>query len=299
VVSATITAVSTTTIANSLLTGAAALLVVVSSSGCFLPVSTAAPQSATTVGKGNVGATLYGEFPTVDLLSTQTDDDDDSEGYGMAPLPTATFQLAYGITDKADLEVALDGVLYIIIPLPLGGSIGGRLQLIDRDKFAVAASGRVGYVGLGVNDSLESDSEREVGVSAAYTSITMTAQFMPRGFFRPAAAMTFMPARVTNEIRGETPENFTATTMSVTLTGMLGLGPLEAGPFINLVHFSSPNLAGTTSFATGGIMLALRGSKDREQPEPLQPPPVDPGESWDAEPGGDAPAGDAPPSDWQ
>ena len=275
-----------------------ALVVAAPSSGCFLPISTAAPQSATTVGKGNMGATIYGEFPTVDLLSTQTDDAEESDGYGLAPLPTTTFQLAYGITDKADLEVALDGVLYIIIPLPLGGSIGGRLQLIDRDRFAVAASGKVGYVGLGVNGEPDSDPDGEVGVSAAYTAITMTAQFMPRGFFRPAAAMTFMPARVTNEIKGETPENFMATTMSITLTGMLALGPVEAGPFVNLVYFSSPNLAGTATFATGGIMIALRGRKDRPEPAPLQPPVDDPG--WDAEPGGAAPAGDdATPGDWQ
>ncbi len=248
--------------------------------GCFLPVSTAAPQSALTVGKGSMGATLYSEFPTLDLLATQTDEDPDQEGYITAPMPTATFQLGYGITDRLDLEVAVDGVLYFVLPLPLGGSIGGRYQVLDRGNIALAASARLGYVGLGTSDS---GSEGDVSVSAAYGAITLASQLFPRGVFRPGLAFSVMPASITNEIKGSAADRYFATAASVTFTAGLGLGPLEVGPFANLVYFASPNLHGTTTLATGGLMLALR--HQRRRPEPSVRDSVDPDE-WQKPPEG-------------
>jgi hypothetical protein len=70
---------------------------------CALPLSTGAPQSASTVGKSNVGVTAYAEAPTVDLQAAtdgQSGSDDE-----FSPAPAVTTEAAYGLTDRLDLEL--------------------------------------------------------------------------------------------------------------------------------------------------------------------------------------------------
>ncbi len=250
------------------------LLLMATSTGCFLPLSTAAPQSARTLGQGQFGVTFYAEMPTLDLLASQTDAQD--EEYAIAPFPTATAQIGVGVTDSLDIEAALDGQLWFyVLPLPLGGSLGARYQVLYNQDMAIAVAGRVGYVGFGVSEVDETTDVTET-VSATYGVLTGVIQAMPDRVFRPSLAVSVIPASVKNEIINEAAENYGAVSTAATITLAIGAGPLEVGPFVNLVYFNSPNLSGTASFATGGVSIALRQQKKKKK-SPAVAEPAPPG----------------------
>ena len=243
--------------------------------GCFLPVSTAAPQSASTVGAGSAGVTMYGEFPTLDLLGTETQATSEVD-YAIAPLPTMTLAAAYGLGERLDVEVGLDGVMYIVLPLPLGGSIGLRYQAVDSPGLALALFGRAGYVGLGVSDAEENDPNSTHSVTATYGQAGVVAQARALGPFRPGLALAIMPARVHNEIKSETAENFGAVAASATVNLTFAIGWFEATPFVNFVAFDSPNLKGRHAFATFGTAFSIRPQKAPRPPVAEAAPPAGP-----------------------
>lgn len=242
--------------------------------GCFLPVSTAQPQSATSLGKGGIAVMTGSEFPTIDLVSTQSDDNLPNDEYGLAPLPTMTLGVGYGLSENLDLIAGFDSVLYIVLPLPLGAWVGGRLQLDMKKNLDVAVYARTGFVSLDDEDNVDN-------LRASYGQIGAIATLWPTDGFRPSASFSVMPAFVENTLKSSTKESFTTMSMNLTLTAMIGFGPVEVGPFVNFVYFRSPNLAGTAFFPTGGMMFSLRSRKARKpssaaaaiQAPPGGPPP--------------------------
>ena len=250
---------------------------------CWLPVSTAAPQPATTVGKGHFGATFYSEFPTLDLLASQTEA---GNSYALAPTPTMTAQIAYGVHENVDIELAVDGAYYLIIPLPLGGSAGVRYHLVNTPDVNVALAARIGTVGLGVSDTSDT-TDAEVGASADYVAGTVSAELVPSPGIRPGVALSLMPAEVHNEFDTGTAENFSALATSLTARVNLVFGPVHIGPFANLVYFRSPSFRGSRGFVTGGMMLSLRPAKN--PPAPPAPPPVPAPTPWEPGPWEPAP----------
>lgn len=242
-----------------------ALVLVTTSSGCFLPLSTAAPQSATTVGKGRLGATFYGEMPTADLLASENPTGED---FATAPSPTMTFQVAYGLADSFDLEAALDGQMWLfLVPLPLGASIGGRLAIAESETLAVAAAGRIGSI----SGEAELDNGGDnVGGSATYGSLTLTGQLNPRGAVRPGAALSYLPASVKYDPEGQGTEHFSAHAVALTGSLTFALGNLEVAPFANLTYLTSDRIDGAW-VSTGGLSIA--GRPRRRPPAPAPPPP--------------------------
>lgn len=225
--------------------------------GCYLPLGTAAPQPATTVGQGNLGASFHAEVPVVDLLATQTEDGGGSD-YELSPFPTASLEVAFGLGDRLDLEVGLDGTLYFwLLPMPLGASAGLRGMVRETDALAFALAGRVGYVGLGVEDEVERTGE-DLAVSALYGKVTGAAQLNPRGAFRPGLALSILPAQVRNDALDDAERRFGAMSASATVHATIAVRGVHIGPFVNFVYFDSPNLRGSEGFVSGGIFLALR-----------------------------------------
>src|SRR6185295_18585169 len=105
---------------------------------CILPVSTGAPQPATTVGQGHIGVALNGEAPVLDLIAKDTGSGSGSNGYtstyGESPAAAGSLTFAYGIGPDTDLEIAGEGAFYYyILPLPTGISAGIRQHLIGSD----------------------------------------------------------------------------------------------------------------------------------------------------------------------
>ncbi len=221
-------------------------------------MSTGAPQSATTVGKGEVGLTAYAEAPTVDLQASS--EDPYTGDYDYSPLPTMSVEAAFGLTDNLDLELGLDGVLYFVVPVPLGASLGLRQQVVDMPELAVAINARVGYVQLTENSS---NSEVREEFDGVYGKLTGVARYNPHGVVRPGIALTLAPARVYLDRANETPTHYDARSATLSATLAIALGNFELGPFANLVAFDSPRLQGGAVFYTGGFMFAWRPEKVR------------------------------------
>src|SRR5688572_17569584 len=115
------------------LTVAAALAsCAVLSAACSIPLGAAMPQSATTLGHGNVGGALKMQWPDINPTSYALPDGSGSGlvlGTGQAPM---SLEMSYGLTDFLDVEASLDGAFVYILPLPMGVSAGARVQVVEQ-----------------------------------------------------------------------------------------------------------------------------------------------------------------------
>jgi len=240
-------------------------------SGCVLPFGTAAPQPSTTAGKGRFTLGGRAEIPTIDLLESEQDDE-----FDVTPFPVVSFEVGYGIHERLDLEVSLDTAVYIIAPLPLGGSGGFRAQVFRSSQMATSFAARVGYVGVSSGDSDPNDGQGRT-VSAVYGSGSLSTSFNPDGWLSPGISLNYYGASVKDD-----PENDVATrsfanigTATLFLDVTRGVG--HFGPFANLIVMDA-NLGRTVVF-TGGLFLYARfgDSGPVAQPQPPQGPLGPPG----------------------
>jgi hypothetical protein len=234
--------------------------------GCWLPVGTSAPQSATTVGKGGGGISLHGEAPTIDLLATQTEDDVPDDDYALMPWPTFSLGFQYGLLENFDAELSIDGTWLLAIPIPYGISVGGRLQLVYTETVALALAAKAGWISA-------SQDEGDAELSATYGDATLAGQLRNAGRVRPGLSLSAIPIRVRQTFLEDPAEDFNAFAANATVSVTLAFGRFEVGPFVSLVHFRSPNLRGASTFGTGGIIFALRGQKDPPVPPVAIPGP--------------------------
>lgn len=267
--------------------------------GCILPVSTGAPLPATTVGKGNWGAAVSGEAPTLDLIADNDDNadapDNSAIAYGAAPAAALTFTLSYGLGEDTDLEVAGDGALYyFFLPLPTGGSIGLRQHIDAGDAFDLAVAARIGHVSSSGSVTDSSGDETESSASATYGAFQVVMQ-TKRGPIRPLLALNLMPARVERNPSDEDPFHFKGLASSVTGGVMFVGNHALIGPYITATNFYSDRFDNSGWFVSGGLVFALRPDRNRPAPPPppayAPPPPMMPGPA----PEGPAPAPAGPP----
>lgn len=237
-------------------TGLALACVVLSA--CILPVSPSAPQSAQTVGKGRFGASLYGDFPSLDLLA-EGDNLDDLRG--AAPAATMQLAVAYGVGDNTDIEVAAEGALYFgIFPIITGGSLGIRQHVGASDLFDFAIAGRVGGVS-GSATITTNGTSADTSASATYGAVTGTMQ-VKHGWFRPLASVHLMPFRIRRDPSDEAAFTFMGLSSSLTAGAMLVVGPVQFGPFATITNYASDRFA-SGWFPSAGLMLAIRPDKNR------------------------------------
>jgi hypothetical protein len=249
-------------------------LLCIFAAGCILPVSTGAPLPATTVGRGNWGAAVSGEAPTLDLIADNDDnastDANDAISYGAAPAAALTFTLSYGLGEDTDLEVAGDGALYyFILPLPTGGSIGLRQHIAAGDAFDVAVAARIGHVGSTATVTDSNGNETESGASANYGAFQVVVQ-SKRGVIRPLLALNLMPARIQRDPSDADPFHFSGLASSLTGGVMFVGSHALIGPYITATNFYSDRFDNSGWFVSGGIAFAIR--PDRNRPAPPPPP---------------------------
>lgn len=220
----------------------------VGASGCFLPLSAGAPQMASTVGKGSYGTSLALEAPTLDLSG-------EDESLGVAPAAGGTATFAYGVGDRTDLELSVEGAMYLfILPMPTGGAVGVRHQVVASEQVDVAVAARLG----GVATSFSSD-DKEQAYSAGYVAASVAVQGA-FGAFRPLASAQVMPARMTRKIDGEATK-FTGTAASVTLGAMFQVGErVQLGPYLAGFTFESDRTKRIAEWSAG-FMLAVRSDR--------------------------------------
>ncbi|MGE5185643.1 MAG: hypothetical protein ACM31C_26460 [Acidobacteriota bacterium] len=238
--------------------------------GCFLPVATGAPEPATTVGKGHVGAMISGEAPTIDLIA-KNGTSEYADTYGESPAAAMRFTLSFGLDDDTDLEVAAEGELWLFfLPLPTGGSVGLRHHLLAGDAIDFALAARVGGVSAGTEYTDSSGNRTKDDATAEYGAVQAVAQ-LREGFVRPLASVSFMPFNV-HRTPGDMPETkFKGLASSVTFGLMLVGDRAQFGPYFTVTNFVSDQFAGGT-FASGGLMLAIRPDRNRPHYAPAPPP---------------------------
>ncbi|HEY5949532.1 MAG TPA: hypothetical protein VIV40_28755 [Kofleriaceae bacterium] len=268
--------------------------------GCILPVSTGAPMSATTVGKGHIGGAVSGEAPTLDLIADNDNSSSTSAvSYGAAPAAAMTFTLSYGLGEDTDLEVAGEGALYFFIfPLPTGGSIGLRQHIDAGDSFDLGIAARIGQVGSSASVTTSDGSTTESSASATYGSLSAVIQ-SKHGMIRPLLAVNVMPARIKRAPSDEAPFNFKGLASSVT-GGIMFVGRHALiGPYLTATNFYSDRFDNSGWFISGGIAFAIRPDRNRPPPPPppaiYGPPVMDPMAPPPMAPPSGPPAPEAPP----
>jgi hypothetical protein len=217
--------------------------------GCYLPVATGTPQPATTVGAGKFGVGFSGEAPTLDLTAGTSDFND---SYAEAPAAAGKIEGAYGVAEHTDVEASLEmSLYYFIVPMPVGGSIGVRQQLIDGARFDLSGAARIGAVRVGGEDS----QGREDSASAELAQLSVTAQ-QTLGALRPLISIAGMGARMTRNVEGVA-QDFNGFAGSITGGVMLQVGSVQFGPYVTGTYFTSE--ASTGSSRSGGRMIASGG----------------------------------------
>jgi hypothetical protein len=244
--------------------------------GCFLPVATGAPEPATTVGRGKLGAALTGEAPTLDLIAKKNGSSpaEYTDTYGESPAAAMRFTLSYGITDNTDIEAAAEGELWFyFFPLPTGGSIGFRHHIDTGDDFDVAIAGRVGGVSAGL-DYTDGDGNSEKNEATAEYGAAQGVIQLKHGPIRPLFSVSLMPFHVKRTPGDDPVQKFTGFASSATL-GLMFVGRYaQFGPYITVTNFESQEFSGGF-FTSGGVMLAFRPDRSRPK-EPPPPPPYTP-----------------------
>jgi hypothetical protein len=253
---------------------AALVLAVGFGSGCVLPLTSAAPQSATTVGRQNLGVTGYVEFPSTNLAASRA-----SAALPITPFINGVVQGAYGVADNIDLEFGLEGMLYLFfLPIPTGIHAGTRVQVLDTPNFHAALAGRVGYSSFSSSTgSSTSTSSGETTIKALDFAATGVFQFVGIPVFNPSLAVSVYPSNVwysnTSSALPIERLSFPTVAASATLNLTLDFGTVELTPFFGLVLFYSPHLGNSVYFPQGGLALAIRHDKDRDKKKAAEPPP--------------------------
>jgi hypothetical protein len=240
--------------------------------GCFLPVGTAAPQSAATVGTGRFGMSFHTEAPTLNLIADSSDNQ--SGAYSIAPAASMSFGVQYGLDRHLDLEVSAEAALYLFfLPIPTGATAGLRYQLIDGPGFDVALAGKLGWVSLSTSSSDSMGNTTEERASARYASLSGVIA-LHDGPLRPLLAVNLMPASVYTNVNGAT--SFTGLGSSITLGVTFVAGNMQITPFGALTYFASQSVEGSGYWSVG-ISFAARPDKAARPPTfapvPMAPPP--------------------------
>jgi hypothetical protein len=217
--------------------------------GCYLPVATGTPQPAATVGKGKFGVGFSGEAPTLDLTAGTSDFND---SYADAPAAAGKIEGAYGVADRTDVEASLETSLYLyFIPMPVGGSIGIRQQLVYQSWVDFSVAARIGAVRVGGQDAMGG----EDSASAEFAQLSATVQ-RATGPLRPLVSIAGMGARMTRNLDGVA-QDFTGFSGSLTAGAMFQIGSVQFGPYVAVTYFTSEEFSGRT-FASGGLSIQYR-----------------------------------------
>ena len=235
---------------------------------CSLPFGTGAPMSATTVGHGQIGLTGYAEAPTLDLTASGKDSSHNNytDTYARSAVAAVSVALSYGLTDNTDLEVAAEGAMYLIFPLPDGGSIGLRHHMVLGDNLDFALAGQVGGMfGGGGSVSFAGSSSSKPNSSAIYGAVQAVVE-RRHGDVQPLAALNLMPFRIDRHAPGGPEQRFAGLASSLTFGVAFG-HRVQLEPYVVVTGFTSAQYGGG-AFVSGGLMVALREPRHRAPPPP-------------------------------
>lgn len=233
---------------------AAALATLAALAGCYVPVSTSAPQDPRALGQGAWGASASIEYAPVDMLETVTTAPEAAAPgrYPITTVPAYRLELQRGLTPETDVSLGVEGGVYVALPLPHGVSAGIRHHWIDAAWIDLGLALRMGYVGFFATRDDAPLQGSKVGVT--YAALTANARFGAVGGLHPGLAITVQPMRVTPDLREAAIDDLFAlglsTTISVTYRGIT--------PFVDLGLVTSDNIRGTAPRISAGLAKSWR-----------------------------------------
>ncbi len=247
-------------------------------SGCFLPLTTGAPQSASTLGKGKAGGAAYAEFPSVNLAGVAREGTENPlpgvDGDAVSASISGVAQFSFGLTDSLDLELGVEGMLYLLlIPLPTGAHAGLRYQLVDTPSWKVAVATRVGHSRFTGSSSISG----ETRLRSFNGMLSGVAQLTTMRTFHPSVALSLYPSYVTHTGAELGQGEMLTLAGALTLNLTFDLGLVELTPNVGMVVFHSPRLRSARVLPQVGLAFALRSGKTAAPLEPAPrpaPPPA-------------------------
>ena len=222
--------------------------------GCYVPVSTSAPQDPRALGQEAWGASASVEYAPVDMLETVTTAPEAAAPgrYPITTVPAYRLELQRGITPETDVSLGVEGGLYVALPLPHGVSAGIRHHWLDAAWIDVGLALRMGYVGFFATRDEAPSQGSKVGV--AFAALTANTRFGSVGGLQPGLAITVQPMRVMPALREADIDDLSAlglsATLSVTYRGIT--------PFVDAGLVTSDNVRGTAPRISVGLAKSWR-----------------------------------------
>jgi hypothetical protein len=234
------------------------LVVLAALAGCNLPLATGSALPAATVGADRVAVGIYEEAPAFDLVVDRGDDPQalDSSYDADAPLGAGVAQLSFGIREGTDVEGGLHLAMhYFALPVPAGGMLGVRQQVIRRERLDVSVHGRLGGVRASRGETEADGDPHENTASATYAAIGVAMQ--PRvGRFRPLAALQALGGRVSQDPTDRVPQDWNGLASSLTVGLMFEIGAIYIGPSGTVTYWVTD--LGRLPTVSGGFAVAYR-----------------------------------------
>jgi hypothetical protein len=220
--------------------------------GCHVPVSTATPQRPTTSGAGGWSVAGQLEAPVVDMLATVASEPSAAtpNRYPWAEFPAFELEVAYGASERLDVEVGVQGGLYFVVPIPHAAFAGVRHHAYAGRRHDVGWFARAGYGGfLAFWNEVPYDGSR---VRVAYGS-TGAAWRMTWRAVRPGLSLAAHPMRVTPDIAGPAVDDF----LALGTTATLSVDYRAVTPFVSGGLIVSEHARGNAPVLSAGLAWRL------------------------------------------
>jgi hypothetical protein len=234
---------------------------------CTLPFAAGAPESAATVGKGNLGGTLTLELPAPDLVLDNAEPPPSGEE-AKAPAtawPDLGVQAAFGLGEHLDLEIRIDGPFYLVGWLPTFVAGGLRLQLIDSaqtgGKLDLAVAARFG--GGGIDANVDTFGEHDlVKAAAMYGGGSVVAEFGGDASMHVRLAGQALFGTVWGDEDGSAADDgeYDTAWYSMTLAVAFRSGKVEIAPYVAVSRMTDTPF-GDQDLVSGGLYFTIRPNR--------------------------------------
>lgn len=223
--------------------------------GCYVPVTNAVPHGGSTAGQGKIKVTGMIEYPVIDHLGTAARPPDASapNTYPSSNAPYANVQATYGATHDFDIDVALEGEIQLIIPVPHGAFLGFRYVPYRGPNLHIGVGARFGYTGFGA--SLPSEPFEGATIRAYYGAASVGATMVTWDHVQPVFGLSVQPLRVQATIPDSAVQP--APIQGLNAAATLGLQVYWVTPFVTAGVFTSDNVRGRSHYFTFGLARSL------------------------------------------
>jgi hypothetical protein len=224
---------------------------------CALPLATGNAVPAATVGTDRVALAFYEEAPAFDLVVDQGSDPRAlGDAVDIAPLGAGVVQLSFGLRDNTDVEGGLHLAMhYFGLPVPAGGMIGARQQLVRSAGLDASVYARIGGMRASNGETDMDGNPHENTSSLTYAAFGAAVQ--PRfGRLRPVATLQALGGRASQDPTDQVPQDWNGLASSITIGLLYEIGAVQVGPAGTFTYWVTD--LGNLPTVSGGFAISYR-----------------------------------------